>query len=295
MTDPSKIKQVAEWDPTPECENDWYAHTIDVTHNDGRRYVTMPAEMLLMIDPQSPSGLSRDVRGRQVQRLRHVRRQRRQARPAVDRRRDGLLQARAGERQEVARGGAAHRRRAEGNSLDALVATWTNPAGRAGGSLTFSPHNQQIVGDKIYLSHYHGGVYVLDASAAFAGRRERPKEVGFIVPHDERTRPLLGQPTLTGLLGRFFTDFPLGRPEIWDMVHYKGHVLASDMTGGFYSLKYDDSPLPLCADRKRPASVFSRASVVDPRHAAAAARHRERPRLQGRRQDARARAARCAR
>jgi hypothetical protein len=143
-------------------------------------------------------------------------------------------------------------------SLDALVATWTNPAGRAGGSLTFSPHNQQIVGDKIYLSHYHGGVYVLDASAAFAGKRERPKEVGFIVPHDERTRPLLGQPTLTGLLGRFFTDFPLGRPEIWDMVHYKGHVLASDMTGGFYSLKYDDSPLPLCADRKRPATVLSR-------------------------------------
>ena len=132
-----------------------------------------------------------------------------------------------------------------------------NPAGRAGGSLTFSPHNQQIVGDKIYLSHYHGGVYVLDASAAFAGKRERPKEVGFIVPHDDRTRPLLGQPTLTGLLGRFFTDFPLGRPEVWDMVHYKGNILASDMTGGFYSLKYDDSPLPLCADRKRPVSVIT--------------------------------------
>ena len=58
ITDPSKIEQVAEWDPTPECENDWYAHTIDVTHKDGRRYVTMPAEMLLMIDPRSPSGLS---------------------------------------------------------------------------------------------------------------------------------------------------------------------------------------------------------------------------------------------
>jgi len=114
------------------------------------------------------------------------------------------------------------------------------------------------VGDKIYLSHYHGGVYVLDASAAFAGRRERPKELGFIVPHDKRTRPLLGQPPLTGLLGRFFTDFPLGRPEIWDMVVHRGHVLASDMTGGLYTLKYDDSPLPLCADARRPRSVLSR-------------------------------------
>jgi len=143
-------------------------------------------------------------------------------------------------------------------SQDALVATWTNPAGRAGGSLTFSPHNQQIVGDKIYLSHYHGGVYVLDASAAFSGRRERPRELGFIVPHDTPTRPLLGQPPLTGLLGRFFTDFPLGRPEIWDMVVYKDHVLASDMTGGLYSLRYDDSALPLCADATRPRSVLSR-------------------------------------
>ena len=74
-------------------------------------------------------------------------------------------------------------------SEDALVATWTNPAGRAGGSLTFSPHNQQIVGDKIYLSHYHGGVYVLDASAAFAGKRERPKELGFIVPARQADAP----------------------------------------------------------------------------------------------------------
>ena len=139
------------------------------------------------------------------------------------------------------------------------MATWTNPAGRAGGSFTFSPHNQQIVGDKIYLSHYHGGVYVLDASAAFSGRRERPKEVGFIVPHDERTRPLLGQAPLTGSAGALvFTDHRLGRPEIWDMVVSKGHILASDMTGGFYSLKYDDGPLPLCADRKRPATVLSR-------------------------------------
>ena len=42
------------------------------------------------------------------------------------------------------------------------------------------------------------------------------------------------------------------------MVAYKDYVLASDMTGGFYSLRYDDSPLPLCADAKRPKSVFSR-------------------------------------
>ena len=107
ITDPSKIKQVAEWDLTPECEKDWYAHTIDVTHRDGRRYVTMPAEMLLQLDPQLAQRPGGDVRRRQGRGLRHLRRQRRQARAAVDRRRDRLLQARPGERQEVARAGAA--------------------------------------------------------------------------------------------------------------------------------------------------------------------------------------------
>jgi hypothetical protein len=258
ITDPSRIKQVAEWDPTPECENDWYAHTIDVTHRDGRRYVTMPAEMLLMIDPQSPSGLSEMSEGDKSHGCGNFVGNGDKPGPlwivdATDFSKLGPANDKKSPEQALATDAALKKA-----SLDALVATWTNPAGRAGGSLTFSPHNQQIVGDNIYLSHYHGGVYVLDASAAFSGRRERPKEVGFIVPHDERTRPLLGQPPLTGLLGRFFTDFPLGRPEIWDMVHYKGHILASDMTGGFYSLKYDDSPLPLCADRKRPATVLQR-------------------------------------
>jgi hypothetical protein len=258
MTDPSKIKQVAEWDPTPECENDWYAHTIDVTHRDGRRYVTMPAEMLLMLDNTSPSGLAEMSEGDKYNGCGTFVGNGDKPGPlwivdATDFSKLGPANDKKSP-EEALRTDAELKR----NSLAALVTTWSNPAGRAGGSLTFSPHNQQIVGDNIYLSHYHGGVYVLDASAAFAGRHERPKEVGFIVPHDERTRPLLGQPTLTGLLGRFFTDFPLGRPEVWDMVHYKGNILASDMTGGFYSLKYDDSPLPLCADRKRPVSVFAR-------------------------------------
>ena len=258
ITDPAKIKQVAEWDPTPECDNDWYAHTIDVTHRNGRRYVTMPAEMLLMLDKNSPSGLAEMSDGDKADGCGTFVGNGDKPGPlwivdATDFSKLGPANDKKSPEQALATDAALKKA-----SLDALVATWTNPAGRAGGSLTFSPHNQQIVGDKIYLSHYHGGVYVLDASAAFAGKRERPKELGFIVPHDDRTRPLLGQAPLTGLLGRFFTDFPLGRPEIWDMVVYKDHVLASDMTGGFYSLRYDDSPLPLCADRTLPRSVFSR-------------------------------------
>ena len=249
---------MAEWDLTPECDEDWYAHTIDVKHSGGRRYVTMPAELFLQKDESTESGLvemsdedkaegcgtfvgNGDKHGP----LWIV---------------DATDFSKLGPADDLksASGPVDTDAELKQNSEDALVTTWTNPAGRAAGSLTFTPHNQQIVGDRIYLSHYHGGVYVLDASAAFPGQKERPKELGFIVPHGEETRPLLGQPPLTGLQGRFFTDFPLGRPEVWDAVYWKGYVLAADMTGGFYSLRHEGDP---CIDSTAPVSRFAKRGV----------------------------------
>lgn len=289
ITDPGRITQVAEWDLTPECEQDWYAHTIDVTHRDGRRYVTLPAEMILDADSNTPGALAEMSDDDKAEGCGFYVGNGDKPGPlwiidATDFSKLGPANDKKSPEQAAATDAALKKA-----SQDALVATWTNPAGRAGGNFTFSPHNQQIVGDRIYLSHYHGGVYVLDASAAFAGKRERPRELGFIVPHGERTRPLLGQPPLTGLLGRGFTGHSLGRPEIWDMVAYRGHVLASDMTGGFYALRYDDGPLPLCADARTPRSVLSRArsslrttrilvrGTASDRGCAATAATRERP------------------
>src|SRR3712207_6808652 len=37
---------LGEWDPTPECTSDWYAHTIDVRVKDGKRILTMPNELI---------------------------------------------------------------------------------------------------------------------------------------------------------------------------------------------------------------------------------------------------------
>ena len=271
ITDPEDIQLVAEWDLTPECEEDWYAHTIDVTHRGDRRYVTMPAELFLQADAQSPSGLAEMSDEDKAAGCGQFVGNGDKAGPlwivdASDFSKLGPANdLKSAEERDAT---AAELKR---NSEAALVATWTNPAGRAAGSLTFSPHNQQIVGDKIYLSQYHGGVYVLDASGAFAGRRERPAELGFIVPSGQPTRELLGQPPLTGLAGRFFTDFPLGRPEVWDMVFYKGYVLAADMTGGLYSLRYEgDAPgasqgeppaAGPCLDRVAPRSSFRRGTI----------------------------------
>lgn len=239
VTDPSQPKLLAEWDLTPECEEDWYAHTIDVTVRGRSRYVTMPAELFVLKGT--------------------IRRESLQKQSAEDQRENcGTLVGNGdkagplwiidasdftslGPADAIDRNVEERRTDAElkRSSAAALVTTWTNPAGRAGGELIFSPHNQQIVGDRIYLSHYHGGVYALDASAAFRGVKQRPTEVGFVVPSGEPTRPLFESPATNGLLLPFFGEFPLGRPMIWDMTFYKGYVLAADMTGGFYSFQLE--------------------------------------------------------
>ena len=238
ITDPERLRLVAEWDLTPECPRDWYAHTIDVTHRNGRRYVTLPGELFLKLDRNAASGFEEQLAADQQEGCGKFVGNGDKVGPMwiVD----ATDFSKLGPANDLESTEERGRTQAElkRNSEAALVATWTNPAGRAAGSMTFSPHNQQIVGDRILLSHYHGGIYMLDASAAFAGRKERPRELGFIVPSAEPTRPLLGQPLFMGLLERGFTDFAFGRPEIWDAVEYKGVVLAADMTGGFYALRY---------------------------------------------------------
>ncbi len=244
VSNPSQAKLVAEWDLTPECTVDWYSHTIDVTHRGGRRYVTLPVELFLSKDPETESGLAEASKEEQQKGCNKFQGSGDKAGPmwiidATDFSKLGPADQLTTDDERAATADELKR-----NSERALVTTWTNPAGRAAGSLTFTPHNQQIVGDRIYLSHYHGGVHVLDASAAFDGRKERPRELSFIVPNGEPVRPLLGQPLGFGVAQRFFTDFPLGRSETWDMFFYKGYVLAADMTGGFYSLRETEPPPP---------------------------------------------------
>jgi hypothetical protein len=115
-------------------------------------------------------------------------------------------------------------------SRHALVATWKNAANRAGGNLLFSPHNQQIVGNRIYLSQHHAGVVVLDAAAAFQGQKVRPGELAFVLPSGTPTRPIFEGP-VDPLLIPFFSTVIQARPDIWDQFFHKGYVLVADMTG----------------------------------------------------------------
>lgn len=220
VTDPAAPKLLAEWDLTPECEEDWYSHTVDVTTRRGRRFVTLPSEGFEggeQTASDQAEGCGKVVgNGDKAGPMWIV--------DATDF--SALGQPGDSEASLAAK------------SRSALVTTWSNPADRVAGNLTFSPHNQQIVGDLIYLSNYHGGVYVLDASAAFAGRPERPAEMGFIVPSGAETRPFYDA-IIDPLVIPFFSTFTKARSSVWDQVYYKGYSLAADMYGGFYSLRYD--------------------------------------------------------
>ena len=241
VTNPSSPTLKGHWDLTPECETDWYSHTADVTTRNGRRYVTLDAE-LFVIGSQSTADTNAGCG-----------KKRGPGTTAADRPPQGngnlpgpLWIVDATNFAALAQNGDSNDQIKQ-KSQQALQAIWENPGGRAGGNLTFSPHNQQIVGDKIYLSNYHGGFFVLDASKAFDGVKEdavaeRPRELAHVVPSGEPMRPnvRLATPSIIP----FFTDFPLGHPEIWDMVFYRGSVLAADMTGGFYSFTEGDDPPP---------------------------------------------------
>jgi hypothetical protein len=222
VTRPQEPVLLAEWDLSPECPSDWYGHTVDVAVRNGRRFVTLDAEQFdlgTQSKDEQALGCGAVVgNGDKAGPLWIV--------DATD----------LGKLGPAVANGADHDARLKANSAAALVTTWTNPAGRPGGHLHFSPHNQQIVGDRIYLSHYHGGVYVLDASAAFRGEHARPTELGVHVPGNPQVRPIWDSepdPLLP-----FVSDLPDDRSSIWDAVFYRGYILAADEHGGLYSLQY---------------------------------------------------------
>ncbi|HEX2084243.1 MAG TPA: hypothetical protein VHF89_01050 [Solirubrobacteraceae bacterium] len=246
VSDPENPVGLAEWDVTPECEQDWYAHTIDVTTINGRRIVTLPVELIDFFgeqgDQDDPPYLgvypqrtpqNEDDQGQGCGKLAG---NGDFAGPlfivdATDFSKMGAIDPTDSE-------GAEEASDMKARSQDALITVWSNAAHRAGGELTFSPHNQQIVGDKIFLSGYHSGVTVLDAEEAFEGKNVRPRELGVIVPHGDTTRPIHPDRGGTPAYPRFFTSFIDYRPSIWDMQWHRGHVLAADMVGGFYSIRY---------------------------------------------------------
>jgi hypothetical protein len=228
VTNPATPELLAEWDLTPECGEDWYGHTAWTVIRNGRRYVTIDAE-LFRLGQQDPEDQAEGCgmvvgNGNRPGPLWIVdATDFSDLQPAVDN--DGEEE------------GAVAQQIKE-NSRRTLAATWVNPARRPAGNIRFSPHNQQVVGNRIYLSHYHGGVYELNASAVFSGERgraARPTELSFVVPHGRPVRPFHEGVGPDPILIPFFMEFFQARPTVWDTLFYKGCVLIPDSPGGLYS------------------------------------------------------------
>jgi hypothetical protein len=85
---------------------------------------------------------------------------------------------------------------------------------------TFSTHNFQIVDQQLYLTHYHGGIIVIDLSDP-----EAPVPLGSYMPHEPRAD---GEPYEVG---------------VWDVVVSRGYMITADGNGGFYVLHFRLDPM----------------------------------------------------
>jgi hypothetical protein len=82
----------------------------------------------------------------------------------------------------------------------------------------FSLHNFQIVGHRVYLAMYHGGVWVFDIADP-----TMPKPVAYTLPRPAEAR--------TGTL-----------PLTWDVVVANGYVIALDIPTGLHFFHFVDDP-----------------------------------------------------
>jgi hypothetical protein len=265
ITDPAAPVEIGEWDPTPECPADWYSHTIDVSVKNGKRILTMPNELIDFFGSQEgePCGNLKG-NGDYTGNMWFV---------------DITDLSKLG---KFTNDNSTHEpdEALKAKSEAVLSSIYYNPALRAGGELTFSLHNQQIVGDKIYISQYHGGVVVVDAKEAFEGKNVRPKELAIFVPGEGEGRPIPPDAGASGVFGseHFVTGFIDYRPLVWDTFYVNGHIMIPDMTGGLWVVREFDAPPAVvgkpvdpggggggeasCRDKLAPSARLSKAKLT---------------------------------
>ncbi|HET6404452.1 MAG TPA: hypothetical protein VFH78_07385 [Candidatus Thermoplasmatota archaeon] len=95
--------------------------------------------------------------------------------------------------------------------------------------LVYSLHNFQVVGTRMYVAAYHGGVWALDLADPTA-----PREVGFA---------LSGQPVYVKPEGTFWGIGNNWAEQVWDVVVKDGYVFASDMASGLHVYAFEGAAL----------------------------------------------------
>lgn len=110
-----------------------------------------------------------------------------------------------------------------------------------GGLYRFSPHNLDFDHGRIYIGHYHAGVWVIDVSSL--ERIAEPVTLGFYQPHRQEM---------------FVPRTPMGAdvPAVWAAQrHTDGHIYAVDVNTGLYVLDYTGPPSPLEGEQVYPTNL----------------------------------------
>jgi hypothetical protein len=96
---------------------------------------------------------------------------------------------------------------------------WTLPGDLAiTEGLIFSPHNFDIANGRVYLAHYHAGVWVIDVHNA--SLLQRPEEIGYY-------QTAIPRPSFAG----YATNF-------WSAFYHDGLIYASDISAGLQVLRF---------------------------------------------------------
>lgn len=88
----------------------------------------------------------------------------------------------------------------------------------------FSPHNFDIENGRVYLAHYHAGVWILDISTQ--ALQDHPVPLAYAQPSQPRP------------------DYDNDISDVWTALHHEGYVYASDIATGFYVYRFPLDPEP---------------------------------------------------
>ena len=115
-----------------------------------------------------------------------------------------------------------------------LAGEWVNPGRYGADGIRFSTHNFQIADGRVYMAHYHAGVWVLDLA--------RIADAGGPLDEAGASAAVLGY-WLPRADVATFHQTGVNVPEVWDVLLYEGRVYAVDINTGLHVLHYEGDTL----------------------------------------------------
>lgn len=200
VSDPSKPVRIGTWSLSDDESKDHYVHAVSVDWIEGQRIITLESEDWK--SKPSPVWILNATDLKQIDRI-------------ANWTNPGKKPANAGD-------------------------TSAPPNGdqRFAGELTFSTHNPRMENGRVYLAHYHGGVWILNVSSLAKARA--PEILGYYLPHDNnggfQARSAEGAYPKPPAL----CDFKLNEiPIVFDLEVQDGIVYAADLHTGLYVVELD--------------------------------------------------------